>query len=109
MVVTGHPHVSGKRGCHGFEQFGNQFFEGRERPPCRRAAGDESYGNLLNAHKLKWSSSLAVILKAQFNHLVHAFHQGVEILCLGMTPPKGGNGGDVVALLVALDQHRELT
>ncbi len=67
-----------------------------------------SYRNLLNAHKLKRSRFLTAILQTQFNHLAYALHEGVKIPSLGMTSPQSRHSGDVVALLVPLDQHREL-
>src|SRR5258708_5036169 len=67
-----------------------------------------SYRNLLNAHKLKRSRFLTAILQTQFNHLAYALHEGVKIPSLGMTSPQSRHSGDIVALLVPLDQHREL-
>ena len=48
---------------------------------------DESYRNLLDAHKLKRSCLPAFILEAQLNHIVYTFHERVETLSLSMTSP----------------------
>jgi hypothetical protein len=48
------------------------------------------------------------IFQAQLNHFPSALHERVEVLGLGMTSAQGGNGGDVIAVFVTLNDDRKL-
>ena len=50
-----------------------------------------------------------LLLQTKHNYFPDALHQSVEILGLGVATVKSGNGGDVVAFLVLLNEHGEFS
>jgi len=59
-----------------------------------------SYRDLLNAYQFKRAGRVTILFEAQGNDLAYSLHQGVEAFGLCMASPKGGDGGDEIALLV---------
>jgi hypothetical protein len=55
---------------------------------------------LLNAYQFKRAGRVTILFEAQGNDLAYSLHQGVEAFGLCMASPKGGDGGDEIALLV---------
>lgn len=68
--------------------------------------GGDSYGDLYS-NEFERRAAL-IILQAELNDLSHPFHEGVQILCLGVTAPKGRDGGNVAVIFVPFDDDREL-
>lgn len=55
----------------------------------------------------RWAD--AVILQAKLDYFPNAFHESVEVFGLSMAAPQGRNSGDIIAVLVSLDDNRELS
>jgi hypothetical protein len=95
--------------CRGFDLRKSPPFEEHEQSLFPWHGEDESYGDLLDADEFEGVRVAVLFLKAELDDFAHALHEGVEILGLGMAAVKSGNGGDVEAFLVLLDQDREFS
>ena len=101
------PHAEGRRGFPASERFQIQVFRGGEPVPCPSGGADGSYRNLLYADEFKrWAG--VVIFQAKLDHFADTLHKDVQILGLSMATAQGGDGSDIVAIFVALNNYREL-
>ena len=64
---------------------------------------------MLNAYQFGRPCSALVAFQAQFHHFTDPLHQGVEILGLTVTAAQGGDAGNIVAVLVTLNDDGELS
>ena len=70
---------------------------------------DGSYGNLLDADEFEGSDLTILFFEAKLDDFTHALHEGIQFFRLSVAAAKGGNRGDVVALLVLLNQDRKFS
>lgn len=64
-----------------------------------------SYGNLLDANEFKGSGAVFIVLETELDDFADALHEGVERPGLRVATAQGGNGGDVEACFVLLDEN----
>ena len=85
---------------------GKNLFDGERGVAEDAISLGASYGDLLDANEVKGFRRVSVF-EAELDSFADAPHQGIQVFCLGVATLQGGNGGDVVAGFVALDEDGE--